>query len=291
MPTKELNREAWLALHGKSEVVTASQLSSVLGINPYKSPFALYQEKVGAIEPDPENTAMRIGKALEPLVAQMYTEETGRNVVDLGEYTIHHREDFPLLVATLDRWDTDEQCPVEMKTSMNPSAQALDEWEAGGPFAYQVQVQAQLFLTETEVAYLAGLLGRQFRVVEIHRNEKFINWMKVEVQKFVDCVLTKTPPAMDASESTVAAVKRLYPKDDGTVALRPDLAQTVSEYLAAKDSMSAAEARVKELQGRLITEIGPHSSMSCDGYTVTYKHQKRKGYFMPDAEFRVLKVK
>ena len=68
----------WLA--ARRDLVTASDLPILLGISPYRCEADLADEKRG-LGPAQESTLrMRIGLALEDLIADEYTRTTGRQV-------------------------------------------------------------------------------------------------------------------------------------------------------------------------------------------------------------------
>jgi putative phage-type endonuclease len=73
---------AWHALRRTG--IGGSDMPAVLGMSKWLTPFGLYQQKIGEIEPEPENERQRWGKLLEPIVRLYYEEATGRQVRDVG---------------------------------------------------------------------------------------------------------------------------------------------------------------------------------------------------------------
>lgn len=96
---KTANHKEWLAL--RSGYIGGSDAAAVIGLNPYKSPFALWAEKTGQTLPFRGNIATRVGNELEQLVATLYAEET-RNKVrnDNGTY---FNDAYPWACANIDR--------------------------------------------------------------------------------------------------------------------------------------------------------------------------------------------
>jgi len=81
----------WLA--ARKDYITASDVAIILGHHPHKSALTLYNEKIGLLEPDDlsGNENVKWGKRLESVIADVYTEETGRNLVEvIGN--IHEQE-------------------------------------------------------------------------------------------------------------------------------------------------------------------------------------------------------
>ena len=75
IPTKDMSREDWLKERKKG--IGGSDVACVLGLNKYKSAFALYNEKKSEELEDYDNEAMRIGRDLEDYVASRFTELSG----------------------------------------------------------------------------------------------------------------------------------------------------------------------------------------------------------------------
>src|SRR5687767_8539180 len=92
-------RERWLA--ERRELLTASDVAAVLGVDPRRSPLSVYAEKRGLLEVA-ETPWMRWGRRVEGAIAEAYADETGRPVRDLG-LEIQRHPDVPWLGATLDR--------------------------------------------------------------------------------------------------------------------------------------------------------------------------------------------
>ena len=67
-----LSKGKWLEGHRSPSTITASEVSTILGVNPYKSAFTLYHEKVGELPYFEGNISTRAGHALEPLIAHLY---------------------------------------------------------------------------------------------------------------------------------------------------------------------------------------------------------------------------
>lgn len=73
-----LTKEEWL-LHRKKGI-TGTDAGAIVGLDPYKSAFAVYQDKVSDEITDSDNEAMRQGRDLEEYVARRFVEETGLKV-------------------------------------------------------------------------------------------------------------------------------------------------------------------------------------------------------------------
>lgn len=71
----EMNRPEWLAW--RQEGIGSSDAPAIMRASPWTSPFELWARKTNRIAPQPTNSAMRRGLALEPVAREAYEELTG----------------------------------------------------------------------------------------------------------------------------------------------------------------------------------------------------------------------
>lgn len=78
IPTANMSKEDWAKL--RSTTIGGSDAAAILGLNPYKSPYALWAEKTGKVIPEDisQKEAVRLGTDLEEYVAKRFTEATGK---------------------------------------------------------------------------------------------------------------------------------------------------------------------------------------------------------------------
>ena len=74
----KLTREEWLVK--RMEGIGGSDAGAVVGLNEYKSPIAVWQEKTGRKTETEDNDYLRIGRDVEDYVASRFEEETGKKV-------------------------------------------------------------------------------------------------------------------------------------------------------------------------------------------------------------------
>jgi hypothetical protein len=155
-PRTEYERVKWDMLHSNPEIVTASQLPVVLGMSPYETAYNLWLYKTLRATPKPTTIAMRRGHAMEPLIHELYEEQTGASLKDAGDYGVYHAEfeedgRVVALACTPDRFASTGHV-VEMKAPMmRPGPEELS--------CYRVQLQCQMRLTGWPRGRLAILAG------------------------------------------------------------------------------------------------------------------------------------
>lgn len=94
--------------------VGGSDAAAILGLSHWQTPFDVYQQKIGAVEPAPEEPWQRWGKLQEPIVRLYYEEATGRKVTVPG--FLRHPK-YPWIVGNPDGVCDDGQRGLEIKTT------------------------------------------------------------------------------------------------------------------------------------------------------------------------------
>ena len=122
--TLNLSKEDWLRYRKCG--ITGTDAGAILGLNPYRSAFQVYHDKISDTTENIDNEAMRQGRDLEDYVAQRFTEATGLKVRRAN--AIYQSEDHPLLLADFDRLIVGQKAGLECKTVSPFSA---DKWADG----------------------------------------------------------------------------------------------------------------------------------------------------------------
>lgn len=286
------DRAAWLERRRKT--VGASEVSALLGLSPWESPYSLWAKKTGRVVDDGEETEWQEwGNRIEPLICDKYAEETGRKVIDHGRFAIRYSENMPGLSATLDReviaFDGRGNGCMDAK---NVNAFKASEWDDGPPLLYQVQLQAQMEVTGYTWGSLAVLIGgNTFRWADVERNEAFIAVMRRKVAEFMELVRTDTPPPVDGSPSTAEVLRKLYPKDSGeTVALPGDAEGWTSEVEMCDREIKQYEARRMEARNKIIAALGDATfGVTPSGTRWSFKTSERKGHTVAPSTVRTLR--
>ena len=268
------DHEAWEKL--RMQGIGGSDVAVIMGYNPWKKPYALYCEKVGLVPPEDlsENEAVEWGTKLEPIVAQKFSEVTGKKLKRWGTVC---NPDAPWQMANFDRLIVGEDCGLECKTA---NAFKKEEWEGDNvPDAYYTQSQWYIFLSGLEGWWIACLIGGQhFEYKYIPRNDTFIADMLEKVTDFWENhVLAKVPPEVDGSESSTEALKKVYPSSNGVEIALPSQA---NDLFARLDELDKTLALVKEQQeqakNQLKLMLGDNEIGVIGDRKVTWKTQKAR---------------
>lgn len=166
-------REQWLKR--RKQFLTASDVAAVLGVeSAFKNILDVYMDKTTDDVVEYDMPILRYGHRMEPLTADLFARQTGREVRDPGGTELTTHPDIPWIAATLDRevFVDGEWYPLEIKQVVDPS-QELNEWLRNPPEEYWLQCQTQMACKQRDRSFLVG----QFRGRELAR---------LDVETFLD---------------------------------------------------------------------------------------------------------
>lgn len=271
----KMNHEQWLARRRTG--VAVSDLSAILGVNPYKTPIQVYMDKLGLVEETEDSLPMKLGRKLEPIIGELFTERTGLAVIP-GEITQHPSHE--LLIGTPDFLVTDKPAGMEAKTT---AWAREDEWGPEMtdliPMHYLVQCLGYLEITGRDEWFLSLLVGgsRDFRIYRIPRNDEMQKQLIGAAERFWrEHIETQTPPPLDATKSSAAYLKRVFPRHE-TDALRTASAEEsalIGECIQFKRELDEAESRFNEHKNQLCALIGDEAGITDGQYKVTWEKSK-----------------
>lgn len=286
----EINdRDSWLRERQKG--IGASEVGTILGLNPYESPYELYLHKRGEIPAKDETLPMWLGHEMEPIIAKRYELETDRKLNDPGEYTILEHPEYPWLRATLDRTAVirGHIGPVELKA---PGSDLGGAWEAfDAPLVYQAQLQIQMACMGASMGEIAALVGnKDFYVIEYARNDNFLASVIPEIHEFWERVQTGNPPPVDGSESTRNALRKLHPFDNGnTTELPAEFGDKIQKWQGLKVVQKKLDEEIRQFHNEFVAALGHNTFGIVDGMKLSYKAQTRKAYSVDETTCRVLR--
>ena len=73
------SREEWLKERERG--IGSSEVGTILGVNPFETPYQLWRRKRGLDEPKQETFAMKAGHYLEDAVSKFYADATGKEII------------------------------------------------------------------------------------------------------------------------------------------------------------------------------------------------------------------
>ena len=275
--TKDMSHEDWLDKRKLS--IGGSDAGSLLGLNPYYSPYALWCEKTGKITPEDisDKEAVRLGNDLEQYVAERWMEATGKRCRKSNCFI--YNSDYPWAHANIDRDVIGEDAGLECKTTS--SWDILQQCKEGDyPATWYAQITHYMMITGAKRWYLGVLvLGRGFFEFTIERNEAEIKALAEAEEAFWTRVTTNTPPPLDGTEATQEALKTILGDSRGGESV--DLAGVgnhVTMYNMLKARIKEMETELNEHQAIIMQYMGSAEKGSYGDCTISFKTQTRKTF-------------
>ena len=269
--TLNIERNEWLEWRKKG--IGGSDAAAVAGLNPWKSPFAVWMEKTGQIEPEEPGEAAYWGTILEDIVTQEFSKRTGMKVRRRNAILQH--PDFPWMLANIDRMIVGENVGLECKTT---SAYNAKEWEDDEvPAQYLVQVQHYMAVTGAKSWWLAVLIGgNRFLYKRVDQDEELIQQLiEIERDFWENHVVPGIPPEMDGSSASTEFLKKMYPEGKpNTIDLPSEAGELIESLDLLNEELKALEMRKAECENRLKAMLGESEIGKFGDRLVTWKNIK-----------------
>lgn len=266
------DRSAWLKM--RTMGIGGSDASIIAGMNRWKSPFQLWQEKTGQVEPEEldDNEYIYWGRVLEQAVADRFSELTGKQVHKQG---MLQNKAYPWMLANVDRMIVGENAGLECKTTNSFSGK---QWDGDNlPDAYYLQCQHYMMATGMEKWYIACLIGgNHFVWKTVERNEEDIQALfNLEKEFWEINVQQGVMPDVDGTDSCTQALRERFPGGNiEEIELSSDAEQLLKALDAYKESEKQSKEKIAELKNRLALMLGDHEAGRCGDRLITWKTQK-----------------
>lgn len=279
--TKDLSRNEWLKV--RKQGIGSSDAAAAIGLNPYQSQLELWMVKTGRDaglpKPDSDDPSSPVywGHVLEPIVAEQYSQQTGRKVRRVNAVLQHPDPEKQWMLANLDYSVAadDEVQILECKTAGEFGSRL---WKDGVPDYIQCQVQHQLAVTGKQAADVCVLLcGQSLKIFRIERNEELIDTLITLERQFWQYVETDAPPPADGTDSADRALRHLYPADQGEtldLSESKELSQAFDELLAIRSKMETLKSTESHLKQRIQSQMGEASKAAFPSGSVSWKRSK-----------------
>jgi putative phage-type endonuclease len=273
---KPKDRTEWLE-HRKSGI-GSSEVASILGLNPFETPYQLWRRKQGIDPAKDETFAMKAGHYLEDAVTMFWADETGREVIksSAGDW-LYRSAEKPFMQVSPDRtfWlpdmpkNNENKGILECKTTQK----TIDADDL--PKHWFVQVQYQLGVSGFEQGSLAWLSsGREFGYKDIALVPNFFRWISEEVERFwTDNIIGGQEPESTSVEDVVTKYARHT--DGKIIETTEEILQAYTELKGVKEELKKLDERKDELEAKIKLTFGDAEAISYCGQTLaTWKAAK-----------------
>lgn len=176
------NTPEWHQIRKKH--IGASDAPVVMGIDPWRTPYKLWCEKLDLVPQQEENDAMRWGKNHEEVARHELEKQTG--YVFMPAVCV---KGFQL--ASLDGLSLDQKHQAEIKCPYR-YRENKDYFSPN----YCCQVQHQLDVTDKEKSLFFVWTPQENFLTEVVRDERYIKKLREKEEEFYELIMTKTPPKL-----------------------------------------------------------------------------------------------
>jgi len=175
----------WLEF--RQNKIGSSDAPVIMEVSPWKTQFQLWEEKIG-VRKQYKTEAMQRGLELENKARSVF--ETKTNLCMLPEVINHPQFDW--MIASLDGIDIGRKHIVEIKCAGSQDHSLAKEGKV--PEKYYPQIQHQLEVCGLEMAYYFSFDGEDGVIVEVEKDQKYIDEMVVKEEEFWKRILDFSPP-------------------------------------------------------------------------------------------------
>lgn len=271
------DKKEWL--QGRTQGIGSSEVGTILGLNPFETPYQLWRRKRGMDAPVEENEAMLMGHLLEDAVAQRWQMATGNEIIKRSAVDwiiVNNERDYLRVSPDRTYWlqgmpkNDKNKGILECKTTM----MKIDDDDI--PQHWFCQLQYQLGVAELNEGALAWLVqGRTFGSKALRFDAEFYAFMIEEVERFwIDNIVGGAEPLSINVEDVM--LKNPRHVEGKKVTATADVVELVQRLRTLKDAASETAKEVKEIEAELKMAIGEAEALvSEDGTTLaTWKASK-----------------
>lgn len=266
--TTDMDHSEWLKWRKKG--IGGSDAAAIAGLNPWKSPIAVYLEKIGETEPIEDNERMRIGRDLEDYVAKRFAEATGMKVRRRNAILQH--SEYPFMLANVDRLIVGKKEGLECKVT---NSYAKKEWEDEIPIYYEIQCHHYMAVTGYKAWWIACLIGNEkFVYKRIERDEEVIkNLIKIERDFWENYVIPRQMPAPDGSDAATEIIKKMYPNSnpEQVIELPKSYESKLQRLDEIKELIRKLDKEKKQLEQEIQVKMGENEIAIIGDRRVTWK--------------------
>ena len=251
LPPLEAGSDAW------ARMITASKIPGIYGQSKFSSPTKEFHALRGEIPPDPDNTAMELGRDFEPIIlARFFRRHPELTRQPHASYTRLGLEEWAS--ATPDATahaNGGRLIGVEAKVDAHDDYRWTDE----PPVGVWLQTQWQMHLSGARVTYVVkfgAFLAEDEYIVEYDRTqaedmEDYLGWFHANAMD-----PNGVPPELDGHAETYDAIRRVntlvdVDADDWDIGydLAREFDNAVRGFDAAETALNLAKSKLLRVMG------------------------------------------
>ena len=209
------DRDEWL--HHRKNGIGGSEISAIVGLNPYMSNVDLWELKTGRKEAEDisEKPYVKYGTQAEMHLRGLFRLDFPQYEVEYIDNNSFINDKYPWAQASLDGWLTEKETGrrgiLEIKTSEILGSQHREKWKGDHvPMNYYCQSIFYMAVYEADFAILKAQLKTEFDGVPYLQTKHYfieksdvlddINYLMAEGEKFWQCVKNNVLPPLRLPE-------------------------------------------------------------------------------------------
>lgn len=238
-------------LHWRKQGIGATDISVIMGSNPYSTPLQIWEMKCGFRDEPELNHAMAHGKTYEPIAREWMNQQ---HQLFLKAICVEDAEE-PLFRASLDGYDFQTDTLVEIKCPITESVLEKARMQQAIPEYWYDQMQWQIMIAQPKRAIMAlwDYRHEQCITIDMFGITNRIKKMREKAKEFWHYVqIGKEPPV---------SAKDFREVDD------VELTTYLLEYQNLAEKRKVADARMKEVKEQ-IAKFCSDGNISSHGFKV-----------------------
>jgi putative phage-type endonuclease len=291
----EVNRRTYIG---------GTDIAPILGISKYKTPYEVYEQKLGLVEPIEQNEIMLWGKLLEPVILDQIEQRCSVKIGNRNDFFQHSQ--YAFLGNHPDGIDN-ECLNNEVKTV---ASWAYKSWTEPVPFEYYCQIQHEMDCIRT---HIPEMNKTRFAVFEMDKRELHIDYIQYDPEfcdkqrefliKFWNYnILQNIPPDYQVSDFARSNdIMNTY------VETEADYISKIKQRKALSDQLKQIETQIETIDDEIKLKIGLNEGLRFGiDVLATWKQQSRNGVdskllqanypdvykqVLKESKFRVLRIK
>lgn len=235
--------------------IGGSDAPVLMGVSPWKTPYQLWEEKAFGISEQADNSSMKRGRDLEEPARQEFEKIIGTLVAPAN--IVHPSLEW--MRASLDGIDVHKKIVVEIKCPGKEDHALAESRKI--PEKYWPQVQHQMEVAGVDQMFYFSFDGSKGVVVEVRKDQGYIDSLMETESKFWEMVKSKTPP--ETTERDYLCMEGMKEWEE----ISEEILLIKSQIKALEDEEELRKEKLKSLsQGR-----------SAKGLILTLQKQISKG--------------
>lgn len=177
--------------------IGASDAGTILGMNPYKTPYQFWLQRTGKVQSETQNAAMLHGLQFEDDARAHFIGKTGKGLTP----ACYQHDDYPFMRASLDGISWDESFVADLKCPQPHNFDRILRLQQA-PVYWELQIQYQLACCPATSGALSVYSSDSRMSVDFeYEQDADIQEQLVEAAHYMwTCIQADTPPKLEDGE-------------------------------------------------------------------------------------------